>query len=69
LLELLKTEGRNYLFQIKANQAEVFEALKTCFADARRLRPAHEITEKRGSTTRRAGSGSTSKPQPISASV
>ena len=69
LLELLKTEGRDYLFQIKANQAEVFEALKTCFADARRRRPAHETTEKRGSPTRHAGSGSTSKPQPISVSV
>jgi hypothetical protein len=69
LLELLKTEGRDYLFQIKANQAEVFEALKTCFAEAHRLQPVHEVTEKRGVTPRHAGFGSTSKPPPISVSV
>ena len=67
LLELLKTEGCDYLFQIKANQPDVFDALKTCFADV--SRPAHQVTEKKGSITKPAGCGSTWTTPSISASV
>lgn len=51
LLELLKTHGCDYLFQVKANQPELLEALKTCFAAATQARPIHETTEKRGIAT------------------
>jgi hypothetical protein len=67
LLELLKAAGCDYLFQIKANQPDVFEALKTCFAAV--ARPAHQVTEKRGSITKPAGCGSTWTTPRISASV
>ena len=50
LLELLQEQGCDYLFQVKANQPDVLDALKTCFAEHRRARPAHEVTEKRGDT-------------------
>ena len=60
LMELLKTEGRDYLFQIKANQPEILDALKRCFAEALSSRPAHEITEKRGLIAKPADFGSTS---------
>jgi hypothetical protein len=69
LLDVLAAEGRDYLFQIKANQAEVFEALKLCFAGASSQRPAHEITVKRGVIAKSADFGSTSKRPIISASV
>ena len=51
LLELLKTHGCDYLFQVKANQPELLEALKTCFAAATQAHPIHETTEKRGIAT------------------
>jgi hypothetical protein len=69
LLELLKAEGCDYLFQIKANQPEVLDALKTCFANASESRPAHQVTEKRGSIVKRGGCGSTWMTPRISASV
>lgn len=69
LLDVLATEGRDYLFQIKANQPEVFNALKLCFAEASSQRPAHETTVKRGVTAKPAGFGSTSTRRIISASV
>jgi hypothetical protein len=69
LLDVLASEGRDYFFQIKANQAEVFHALKLCFAEASSQRPAHEITVKRGVIAKPADFGSTSTPPIISASV
>jgi hypothetical protein len=69
LMELLKTEGRDYLFQIKANQPEILDALKRCFAEVSSSRPTHEITEKRGFTAKPADFGSTSTRRTISASV
>lgn len=69
LLDVLAGEGRDYLFQIKANQPEVFAALKLCFAEASAKRPAHEITEKRGVIGKPADFGSISRPPTISASV
>jgi hypothetical protein len=58
LLELLKTNGCDYLFQVKANQPDMLEALRACFAASSSDRPAHVMTEKRGVAVRPAGSGS-----------
>ena len=69
LLELLQTHGCDYLFQVKANQPDMLDALKTCFAEVRQARPAHETTEKRGATTIPAGFGSTWTTPSISVSV
>jgi len=69
LVELLKAEGCDYLFQIKANQPDVLDAVTTCFADAAESPPAHQTTEKRGSISKRAGCGSTWTTPRISASV
>ena len=69
LLELLKTNGCNYLFQVKANQPDMLDALKTCFADAASTRPAHETTEKKGVAAIPAGFGSTWTTPSISVSV
>lgn len=59
LLELLRSNDRDYLFQIKSNQPDVLDALKTCFAAAAQARPAHEMIEKRGAAPKSAGCGST----------
>lgn len=69
LLELLKSHDCDYLFQIKANQPDVLEALQTCFTAAAQSRPAHQVTEKKGSVARPAGCGSTWRTPTISASV
>jgi hypothetical protein len=69
LLEVLAGEGRDYLFQIKANQPEVFHALQLCFAETASKRPAHETTTKRGVIAKPAGFGWTSPRPTISASV
>jgi hypothetical protein len=69
LVELLKAEGCDYLFQIKANQPDVLDALKVCFADALQSKPAHEVAEKRGSITKPGGCGSTWTTPSMSASV
>ena len=69
LLELLKTSGCDYLFQVKANQPDMLDALKTCFAEVSSDRPAHETIEKRGAAAIPAGFGSTWTTPSISASV
>jgi hypothetical protein len=69
LLEQLRSHDCDYLFQVKANQPDVLDALKTCFAEAPSTRPAHETTEKRGSTTIPAEFGSTWATPSMSASV
>jgi hypothetical protein len=69
LLELLRTEGCDYLFQIKANQPEVLDALNACFAHASQSRPAHQVSEKRGSIAKPGDYGSTWTMPGISASV
>ena len=69
LLELLKANGCNYLFQVKANQPDMLDALKTCFAEASSARPAHETAEKKGIAAMPAGFGSTWTTPTISASV
>lgn len=69
LMAMLKDEGCDYLFQIEANQPDVLEALKLCFAEASPSRLAHEVTEKRGTMSKPAGYGSTWKLPTTSASV
>ena len=69
LLELLKTSGCAYSFQVKANQPDMLDALKTCFAEVRQARPAHETTEKRGAAAIPAGFGLTWRMPSISVSV
>jgi hypothetical protein len=59
LLELLKNHGCDYLFQVKANQPDLLDALKTCFAEAPSRRPAHEVGEKKGLAAKPADCGST----------
>ncbi len=68
LLELLQENGCDYLFQVKANQPDMLDALETCFFQDKPVRPACEITEKRGSIKRPAGFGSTSTMPIISGS-
>jgi hypothetical protein len=60
LLELLQEHGCDYLFQVKANQPDMLDALETCFFQETPAKPAHEVTGKRGSIKRRVGFGSTS---------
>jgi hypothetical protein len=48
LLELLQEHGCDYLFQVKANQPNMLDALETCFFQETPVKPAHEVTEKRG---------------------
>lgn len=69
LLELLQQHGCDYLFQVKHNQPDMLEALRTCFAAAASARPQHEVIEKRGDMSRPAGCGSTCPTPRISASV
>lgn len=69
LLELLQEHGCDYLFQVKANQPDLLDALETCFFQTFPVRPAHEVTEKRGSVRRHAGFGSTSTTPTISESI
>jgi len=59
LAELLVEGGCDYLFQIKANQQDILDALTVCFADAPGRPPAVETVEKRGVMRRRGGFGST----------
>ncbi len=48
LLELLQDYGCDYLFQVKANQPDMLDALETCFFQETATEPAHEVIEKRG---------------------
>lgn len=69
LLELLQEHGCDYLFQVKANQPDMLDALETCFFQETPTPPAHEVLEKRGSTKRDAGFGLTSTMPSIFGSV
>ena len=48
LAELICTEDRDYLLQIKANQGDTLDALQHCFSQAAERPPAAETTEKKG---------------------
>ena len=69
LLELLQEHGCDYLFQVKANQPDMLDALETCFFQETPTPPANEVLEKRGSTKRHAGFGLTSTMSSIFGSV
>ena len=69
LLELLQEHGCDYLFQVKANQPDMLDALETCFFQETPTPPADEVLEKRGSTKRHAGFGLTSTMPSIFGSV
>lgn len=69
LLELLQEHGCDYLFQVKANQPDMLDALETCFFQETPAKPAHEVTEKRGSIRKRVGFGSTSTTPSMSGNI
>ncbi len=48
LTDLICGEGRDYLFQVEANQGDTLDALQNCFAEAEQRSPAAETTNKRG---------------------
>lgn len=69
LLELLQKHGCDYLFQVKANQPDMLDALETCFFQETPAKPAHEVIEKRGLIKKRVGFGSTSTTPSTSGSI
>ena len=48
LLEVLKERGCDYLFQLKKNQGDAYEAVKYCFKDAETTEPDHIRYGKKG---------------------
>lgn len=58
LAELICNRGRDYLFQIEANQGDTLDALEHCFATAVERSPAAETVEKRGVSKKLAACGS-----------
>ena len=60
LAELVCGHGRDYLFQIEANQGDTLDALQNCFAQAAERPPAAETIDKRGLSKKLADYGSTS---------
>jgi len=58
LVEALMSHGCDYLFQLKANQADAQDALRCCLGQAEQRPPAAETHEKRGLWRIAAGSGS-----------
>ena len=59
LAEALQDENCDYLVQIKANQGDILDVLKSCLGDAHERKPAAETVEKKGPPSIGAGSGST----------
>jgi hypothetical protein len=57
LVEALTSRGCDYLFQVKGNQADVLDALRSCLGQADQRPPAAETQEKRGLFQIAAGSG------------
>jgi hypothetical protein len=57
LVEALASHGCDYLFQVKANQKDVLDALHACLGQAQQRPPAAETHEKRGLFQIAAGSG------------
>ena len=58
LVEALQAHGCDYLFQIKANQPDIQDALQACLGKAEQRSPAAETHEKRGLWQIAAGCGS-----------
>jgi hypothetical protein len=59
LAELILTSGHDYLFQIKANQPDILDAARTCFAQAQDSAAAAQTREKKGGVGRLVFFGST----------
>jgi hypothetical protein len=59
LAEALQDENCDYLVQIKANQGDILDAIKSCLGTAHERKPAAETVEKKGPPSIGAGSGST----------
>ena len=57
LAEALLEENCDYLVQIKANQADIQDALQHCLGGAHERKPAAQTTEKKGTRWIAAGSG------------
>lgn len=58
LAEALQEENCDYLVQIKANQGDILDVLKSCLGDAHQRKPAAETIEKKGPPSIGVGSGS-----------
>jgi hypothetical protein len=48
LIKLIRSLGKDYLFQVKGNQKDTLNALENCFAKATERPPAAQMDEKRG---------------------
>ena len=48
LIKMIRSLGKDYLFQVKDNQKDTIDALENCFAKAPDRTPAAQIDEKRG---------------------
>jgi hypothetical protein len=59
LAELIVASGHDYLFQIKANQPDILDAVQTCFAQAEARKPDAETHEKKGGAEKIVFYGST----------
>jgi hypothetical protein len=59
LMEVLKEHGCDYLFQLKANQGDAFEAVEHCFHDAETKKPDAVSYSKKKETSSSENSGAT----------
>jgi hypothetical protein len=59
LAELILNSGHDYLFQIKANQPDILDAVQTCFAQSQDSAAAAHTREKKGAAKRLVFFGST----------
>ena len=50
LLKALKEHCCDYLFQVKANQPDILDAARTCFAEVNPDTPDGQVVEKKGQT-------------------
>jgi hypothetical protein len=48
LIKMIRSLGKDYLFQVKGNQGDTLDALENCFAKASQRAPAALMDEKRG---------------------
>ena len=60
LLEVLKERGCDYLFQLKKNQGDAYEAVKYCFKDAETTEPDYTSYGKKGAMLTSGNCGATS---------
>jgi hypothetical protein len=59
LAEIIVESNHDYLFQLKANQPDMLEAARNCFATADQRTPHAEVRKKRGAPPTRVVFGST----------